>query len=133
MDFDYSVATEDRFNLRKWFEEFTDSQNNPDDQAEKPYFSEKLIVEGFTQQDLNREAYLNFLKEQKEKGNITQIRYPEMKLKYKNESFLCSGTFEAFADNILSYEGTIDIEVIKEGDNFIADYIKFYPRLKIAE
>jgi hypothetical protein len=47
MDFDYSVGTEDRFALRRWFADFISAQNKKDLATQLPFFSDQLVVKGF--------------------------------------------------------------------------------------
>lgn len=132
VDFDYSIGTEDRFALRNWLEAFIAAQNTEDVEQVKQFLSVGLVVEGFTEASLSKETFVNFLVKEKQAGRLKVIQYSDTKVKFKDESFVCVANLQGLGDNILYYEGSIELEVVKAAEGFIADYIKFYPRLKVS-
>lgn len=132
VDFDYSIGTEDRFALRNWFQNFVEAQNSDEQDKLSSFFSVGLIVEGFKDEAMSKEAFLEFLQQEREQGTMDLIRYVGIKARYKDASYMFSGGFEVLADTLLSYEGSIELEVVKGEEGFSIDYIKFYPRLKVS-
>lgn len=132
IDFDYSIGTEDRFALRNWFEAFVESQNSTDAEEIKVFLSVGLVAEGFSDESLNKEGFAKLMQREKQSGTLEEVRYVDLKVKYKDEAYVFVGSFEGFSNNILTYEGTIELEVIKSEEDFSVDFIKFYPRLKVT-
>lgn len=129
MNFDNSVGTEDRFRLRRWLESFIEAHNQPENLD--TFLSEELIVEGFTNENLSKPAFLEFIRQQTKSG-FSQVRYPDLKIRYKDQAFFCDGSFQGLKENMLFYEGTVEMEVIKTVEDFLLDYFKFHPRLKVS-
>jgi hypothetical protein len=132
MHFDYSVGTEDRFALRRWFGQFVEAQNQHDLAAQTAYLSDQLIVKGFTADPLTYAHYLDYLQARLGDGKSWQVRYPEVHVKFKGFLFYISGSFEGYLDGILSYDGSVDLKVAKTDDTFTLVYMEFYPRMMMA-
>jgi len=132
MDFDYSVTTEDRFALRKWLEQLVEAINYNDRGAYSPMLGDGLIVEGFSDQAMDRAAYVTFLEQRSTQPAARIMRFPDLNIKFHHYLYHLRGTYEEFIDGILSYEGSIDMTLAKQEDNFVLLTVKFYPRLRLA-
>lgn len=133
MDFDYSVGTEDRFALRKWFQGLIDNQNYRDLKSLVEFYSPEMVVEGFTDEPMNFLQFVQFLKQHHETKKMTTVRYPEIKVKFSRYLFHLVGNYEEFIDGVLSYEGPIELKIKRENEQFRVALIKFYPRLRVAD
>lgn len=128
-DFDYSVGTEDRFALRKWLERLAVELGRGTVEGLKGFFAEELRIEGFTDEDLNREGFLSLISKWAS-GDHMILRYPTLAVNYKHYLFSAVGTFEGFIDGIIVLEGTIEFKIAKsEEGNFTIVWQKFYPRM----
>lgn len=125
--FDSSVSTEARFALRKWLEELVQEINNNDVEKYGTRLYSNLVVEGFSQQPMNKEQYLEFL----ERPHL--IRFPELLAKFQRSRFVLQGSYEQFVDGILSYEGTVEVLVLSNKETFQLATLKFFPRLRPAQ
>jgi hypothetical protein len=132
MDFDYSVATEDRFALRKWLEELVDAVNYNDRGVYTERLADNLTVEGFSELPMDRDAYLAYLGGPSGQKATRVIRFPILEIKFKRYLYHLAGTYEEFVDGILSYEGTLEMAIVKQDDMFQLASIKFYPRLRVS-
>src|SRR5207247_533654 len=103
--------------------------NNFNLESIKNKFSEELTVEGFTDSILNCKEYIEFIIQQKRATKIDLVRYPNIKVSFRHFLFHLSGTFEGYSSGIIAYEGTIEIKIIKQDEQFKLVYIKFYPRM----
>jgi len=132
MDFDYSVATEDRFALRKWLEELVEAVNYNDRGVYGGRLAENLTVEGFTEQPMGRESYLQYLNGRATEHAARIIRFPALQIKFKDHLYHLAGTYEEFVNGILSYEGRIDLAIVKKEGGFQLVSVKFDPRLRVS-
>jgi hypothetical protein len=132
MDFDYSVGTEDRFALRRWFGQFIEAQNKKALSEFEPFLSDQLMVKGFTDNQLSRQQYLDYLQLQLSGNKTLQVRFPNVKVKFKGFLFYISGSFEAYIDGILSFDGSMDIKIMKEDEGFKVVYIELFPRMMLS-
>lgn len=133
MEFDYSVATEDRFALRKWLEQLVEAINYNDRGMYTDRLYDNLTVEGFTAQPMGKASYLSWLADRALQHKVHVIRFPTLRIKLKNNLYRLVGTFEEFVDGLLSYEGSIELLVVKTDDNFQLATMKFFPRLRLKE
>ncbi len=131
MNFDSSVTTEDRFALRNWFQGFIDNLNNHNEAEIKSALSDALIVEGFSDIPMQAEEYVLFLKGLIAKQANSVARFPKVSIKFQGYLFAIVGDFEVYIDNVLSYEGGVEITVVKNKQGFFMVRQKFFPRLMV--
>ncbi len=131
MDFDYSVGTEDRFALRKWFSGFVAAQNKREAEKIISNLEEGIKIEGLGDSLIGYEACVEFIKQLCAQPKPLLMRYPNVKVKYQHVLFHCRGSFEGYYDGVLSYDGTFEIKVMKTEEGFKVAQVKFYPRLII--
>ncbi len=131
-DFDYSVSTEDRFALRHWLEDFVAAINHNDRGMYEGLLNSDLVIEGFTEGLMDRTQYLDWLHEREQQKIVHVLRFPALKIKYKYRLFHLVGTYEEFISGILSFEGTVEMLIIKDEDNFKLSALKFFPRLRLT-
>ena len=132
MSFDRTVSTEERFALRKWFDQFVELQNNHDLVEFNSMLSDALIVDGFTDITLYKQSYLDFLKPIIFDQESSQARYPKLNFSYQGFLFHASGDFEIYLDGVLACEGEISFEIKKTDDKFEVVRKKFSPRMMLA-
>jgi hypothetical protein len=131
MNFDSSVTTEDRFALRNWFQGFIDNLNNHNEAEIKSALSDALMVEGFSDIPMQAEEYVLFLKGLITKQANSVARFPKVSIKFQGYLFAIVGDFEVYIDNVLSYEGGVEITVVKNEQGFFMVRQKFFPRLMV--
>jgi hypothetical protein len=129
MDFDRTIGTEERFALRKWLQQGIDAHNTGELPGYFKNFSENLEVKGFTDEQLDLVGYQHFIKKLNRGRKKLLIRYPKIKIIYKHFLFHINGSFEGFVDGILCYEGNIEMDVIKAGEQYTIVRITFFPRM----
>lgn len=117
LDFDRSIGTEDRFAIRGWFERLVARLNQTNPQLWKEGLGEGLIVSGLTPKVMDRKNFLLFLGSQFQLGDYT-VRYPLLKVQFRNGSFRFRGTFESFTNGILTCSGDVTLTVVKQEDGF---------------
>jgi hypothetical protein len=132
MDFDRSVSTENRFALRNWLEGLVKAINYNDRNAYRHMLGENLIVEGFSDGPMDHETYFMFLQQRGKQKVIRVVRYPELAIRCKNSHYYISGRYEEFFNGILSYEGNIEMILVKGEEGFKLVSQIFYPRLKVS-
>jgi hypothetical protein len=133
MDFDYSVSTEDRFALRRWFEELVQAINYNDRGVYLEKLAPNLWVKGFTESPLNHQDYSKYLQSRAKQKVARVVRFPDLKIKQRyRHYFTLMGTYEEFINGILSYEGTVTLEIEKQDEQFKLSKFIFYPRLKLS-
>lgn len=93
--------------------------------------AQNLIVEGYYEYPMDHETYLQFLKRRSKQKVVRVIRFPELKIQFKQYNYYISGTYEEFSDGILSYEGTIEMVIGTEESVFQLLSMKFFPRLRL--
>ncbi len=133
LDFDYSVGDEDRFAIRRVLDKFAVSANQGDIAVLDNLISDSTVIEGFSDLPYVKQEFLSILSRRHEKGKKHVMRFPKLKLTYTNYLYHLKGTFEEFVDNILATEGTIELSMIKQDDNFQLVKIAFYPRMRLSE
>lgn len=132
MDFNQGIATEERFALRRWFDSFVELQNKHDLEAFSALLSEALVVNGFTDLHLQKQSYLDFLKPVVFDNTTTVVRYPKININFQGYLFHIKGDFEIYVDGLLSCEGEVEMEVIKEDDKYLVVRKNFSPRMMLA-
>ena len=132
MDFDNSVSTEDRFALRKWLDELVEAVNYNDRGVYGDRLAENLTVEGFTEQPMDRESYLQYLNSRATEPAARIIRFPALQIKFKHYLYPLAGTYEEFVNGILSYEGRVNLAIVKKDGGFQLVSLKFDPRLRVS-
>ena len=131
-DADHTVTTEERFALRRWFQEALGFLNTGAWDEYGKELSDYLNVNGFTEGVLIKPLYLEFLRSLGFGTAAVVARYPVIKVSVKLSYFSLVGTFEAFFDGVLSYEGNIEVLVMKVDDSYQVMEIKFYPHMIVS-
>ena len=132
MDFDSSVGTEDRFALRKWLERLVEALNYNDRGVYTESLYDNLMVEGFTEQPMGKAAYLEWLADRSAQ-KVHVIRFPHLRIRFRQKMYRLVGSLEEFVDGILSYEGSVELLVLKNEGNFQLATLKFFPRMRLKE
>ncbi len=132
MDFDRSIGTEERFALRRWFDKLVETQNAHQLEEFGALLSDALVVDGFTDMHLRKESYLDFLKPVVFDDQTAVVRYPKVAITC--QGYLCHvrGDFEIYIDGILSCEGEIEIELVKNDETYMVARKTFSPRMMVA-
>lgn len=128
LDFDRTVSTEDRFAIRKAISNFVTAINNREAEEYAAMLSDALIVEGFSDIVQVKAGFLTMLK-QKFDGSDRIMQMPQLKLSYSHYLYHLKGNYEEILEGILITEGTIEISLIKEEQNYKVVRIIFYPRM----
>ncbi len=131
--FDYSVSTEDRFAVRRWFQALVDSQNKSDLSLFIDSCAEDLIAEGFAEAALTKAELVKFMK-QVHAGKQVLMRYPKLAIGYNRYLYTMEGDLEMYVNGILSMDGTFESRVRRdeETNKFQFVWIKFYPRMIVS-
>jgi hypothetical protein len=130
--FDYSVGTEDRFAIRRWFRSLVETQNSSDLSVLNTSCAEDLVALGFSEQGLSRAAFLEYMQQIHASKKVVTVRYPSLSVNYNRFLYDIEGVLELFIDGVLSMEGTFESRVRKVGQQFQFAWIKFYPRMIVA-
>src|SRR3989344_5111781 len=129
MEFDRSVGTEDRFNLRKWLEQFIVALNKSNPKIWEEVIPSDFVNTGLTDEPLGLRDFISYMRNQYELGEYV-ARYPKLKIKYREDMFMIKGTFESFLDNILTFEGDAELIIEKQEDTFHLIKETLYPRFR---
>ncbi len=130
MDFDRTVSTEDRFALRRWLEGYIDKLNNREGEL-VGLFSDNCQIEGFSNEPMERDSFSQMMYDRHNRNNHL-ARYSELRIKFKNDLYHISGTYEEYLDGVLVTDGTMEFSIMKEEENFLIVKQKFYPRMMLA-
>ena len=133
LDFDRSVNTEDRFAIRKLVDLFVRSVNQGDREVYAPMVWDAIVVEGFSDIPYVKQGFVNMLSRKFTNGGERLMRFPALKLTYTRYLFQLQGTYEEFDDGVLSTEGTITVNLIKNEHGYQLVRILFYPRMIQSE
>jgi hypothetical protein len=133
LDFDRTVNTEDRFAIRKTLASFIRAVNNGQPESYGPILSDAVIVEGFSDIVQVKQGFLTMLQHRFNGQGRRLMQMPQLKLSYSHYLFHLKGTYEEIDDGLLATEGTIEISVIKEDQNYKIVRIVFYPRMMLTE
>ena len=133
IDFDYLVSTEDRFALRKWFEEFVEAGNTAPIDVIKNYLDEELVIEGLGDAKILYNEAMEGIKSLVGTSSRVVMDYPDVKFKFQHVLFSMQGSFEGFIDGIMSYDGTFEAKLAKSDDGFKIIFIKLFPRLMLKK
>lgn len=133
IDFDRTIGTEDRFNLRRWFEKLVETFNQSNPQIWEEPLADDATMVGFTDKPMSVGEYIEYLRGCFEDGEYI-VRYPELKATFQNGQFILSGTFESFTDGVLLCAGDIVIIVGKEEDErFTLKSQQLNPRFRVQK
>lgn len=128
MDFDNSIDTETRFAFRKWFQSYIDSLNSLEQSMLETYISDAAVAEGFEDFILQKPELIKILKDFRSSSSSLFL-FPHIKVKFQGYLFSLTGNFQGYYEGVLSWDGDIEIKVIKQEDRFEIVAQKFYPRL----
>jgi hypothetical protein len=132
MDFDRAIGTEDRFALRRWLDKYVSLQNEHNLEAFSELLSDALIVNGFTDMALQKQSYIDFLKPVVFDNPNAVVRYPKLAVAYQGYLYHIRGDFEIYIDGILSSEGEVEFEVVKDDEQYVIVRKNFSPRMMFA-
>lgn len=133
LDFDNSVGTEDRFAIRRMLDLFADSSNRGDSGQLDKLISDSTVIEGFSDIPYVKQQFISVIERWQSSGRKRVMRFPKLKLSYSHYLYHLNGTYEEFADGILSTEGTIELAMIKKETSFQFVRIIFFPRMRLTE
>jgi hypothetical protein len=123
------VGTEDRFFLRRVFQEFLDDMNSGNFVKFSKKLSDNLCVTGFTESVFGKRTFIEYLKSIGVGKQEVRFRFPMLKCDVKLGNYEVSGDFEGFVNGIIAYEGSLIFSLEKVDETFIISLIKFYPRM----
>ena len=129
--FDYSVSTENRFAVRKWLQRFVDEQNTRGMGVWESALTEKVLIEGFTDEPLTRDAFVDFMKQIHKAGQQITVRFPQLTISYNRFLYDVHGTMELYIEGVLSLEGTFESRVSEVEEVFQFAWFKLYPRMAL--
>ena len=133
LDFDSSVGTEDRFAIRRMIDLFADSSNRGNVEQLNKLISDSTVIEGFSDIPYVKQQFISVIERWQTSDRKRVMRFPKLKLSYSHYLYHLVGTYEEFADNILSTEGTIELAIIKNETGFQFVKMVFFPRMRLAE
>ena len=131
--FDYSVGTENRFAVRRWFQALVDTQNKSDLALFVDSCAEDLIAEGFVAGTLTKTELIEFMRQIHE-GKQVLMRYPRLDVGFNRYLYNVEGAMEMYVNGILSMDGTFESRVRRdeETNKFQFVWFKFYPRMTVS-
>lgn len=133
LDYDRTVDTEKRFIIRRFLDSFVEAVNAGDRDELQAIISDGITVEGFTDFVILKQNYIGMLLRKFGKSPRNYMRFPILKLTYRNSLYKLNGTYEEFIDNILVTEGTVDLQLITANESYQIIKIKLYPRMKLQD
>ena len=133
LDFDHTVSTEERFEIRHFVAEFIEAVNNQGKAEVAAMIAPSATADGFSeftfqQPQLVEMFYKNFFGRRH-----NYIALPELKLTFSHHLFHLHGDYEEYQEGILSAAGTIDFNLVKQDDKYLITSIKFYPRMRAVQ
>jgi hypothetical protein len=133
LDFDSSVNTEDRFNIRRALDAFAKAANTGDVEKLDGMIADATVIEGFSDLPYIKQEFISVVARWATRKQKRLMRFPKLKLSFSHYLFHLSGTYEEFSDNILVTEGTIELAMIKQDDGFKFVKMIFFPRMRLSE
>ncbi len=133
LDYDRTVSTEDRFAIRKALDHFVWAVNRGESDIYRAMISDGAIVEGFSDIPQVKSGFITMLSRRFSGDSKSFMRFPQLKLSSNRFMYHMEGTYEDFVDGILATEGTIEISMIKSGENYQFAKIVFFPRMKLKD
>ncbi|MDQ3018371.1 MAG: hypothetical protein M3Q64_00675, partial [bacterium] len=92
------------------------------------------IVEGFSDIPQLKESFATMLSRRFLGDGFRFMRFPELKLSYSRYLYHLVGTYEEFMDGVLVTEGTIELSLVKNGEErYQIVRLIFYPRMMLQE
>ncbi len=132
-DFDRTVGTEDRFAIRKFIGNFSDTVNGGAKADLSLFVDERATAQGFSEFPMQQPQIVEMFYKKFFGRKHNYIVFPKLKLTSNNFLFLLTGLYEEYQEGILSATGNIDVSLVKEDDLYKIVSLKFYPRMRVSE
>lgn len=129
--FDYSLSTEERFSFRRFLEQFVKDFNEEDLTDLEEKLATWFEVYGLTTDVMKLARFLKFIGEERTSGGIVWYRFPELKVRKKNDMFEVNGSMEALNSRTLFLEGEVDMKCVFTSDGYKVTFLAFSPRFRM--
>lgn len=134
LDFDSSVSTEERFEIRKFMNSFVSTVNDKHQESVEPFIADGFVAEGLSEFAMQKSQLLGTFYRKFFGRKTNYMWFPKLKLSNSKNVYHLEGTYEEYQQGILSTEGDIRINLKKtEDENYILIALKFFPRMRLIE
>jgi hypothetical protein len=134
LDFNNTVNTEERFEIRKFINEFVKTVNEKNLESSEPFIADGFVAEGLSEFVMQKPQLLGTFYRKFFGRKNNYMWFPKLKLSSANNLYRLDGTYEEYQQGILSTEGDVKIDLKKtENDSYVLIGMKFFPRMRLIE
>lgn len=134
LDFNNTVNTEERFEIRKFINEFVKTVNEKNLESSEPFIADGFVAEGLSEFVMQKPQLLGTFYRKFFGRKNNYMWFPKLKLSSVNNLYRLDGTYEEYQQGILSTEGDVKIDLKKtENDSYVLIGMKFFPRMRLIE
>lgn len=134
LDFNNTVNTEERFEIRKFINEFVKTVNEKNLESSEPFIADGFVAEGLSEFVMQKPQLLGTFYRKFFGRKNNYMWFPKLKLSSVNNLYRLDGTYEEYQQGILSTEGDVKIDLKKtEDDSYVLIGMKFFPRMRLIE
>lgn len=134
LDFNNTVTTEERFEIRKFINEFVKTVNEKNLESSEPFIADGFVAEGLSEFVMQKPQLLGTFYRKFFGRKNNYMWFPKLKLSSNKNMYRLDGTYEEYQQGILSTEGDIKIDLKKtENDSYVLIAMKFFPRMRLIE
>jgi hypothetical protein len=134
LDFNNTVNTEERFEIRKFINEFVKTVNEKNLESSEPFIADGFVAEGLSEFVMQKPQLLGTFYRKFFGRKNNYMWFPKLKLSGANNLYRLDGTYEEYQQGILSTEGDVKIDLKKtENDSYVLIGMKFFPRMRLIE
>ena len=134
LDFNNTVSTEERFEIRKFIDAFVKTVNDKNQDSAEQFIADGFVAIGLSEFAMQKAQLLGTFYRKFFGRKNNYMWFPKLKLSSNKNLYRLDGTYEEYQQGILSTEGDIKLDVKKtEDDNYVLIGMKFFPRMRLIE
>lgn len=134
LDFDNTVTTEERFEMRKFINNFIVSVNDKNQYDVEDDIADGFVAQGISEFIMQKPQLVGTLYRKFFGRKNNYMWFPKLKLTKNKNLFYLYGTYEEYQQGILSTEGDIEMKVTYDSDGkFQFVSWNFFPRMRMVE
>lgn len=126
--FDRDIATEPRFNLRRWFENFVEAINIGNLEYWQNSLSDSLSVVDLTEEELTKQTLITYLLHP-----TKRVEFYELEVEVEDGVYRMKGELETFQEGFMVFEGQFEMHITQTASNtFLILGLTCYPRIRVT-
>jgi hypothetical protein len=134
LDFNNTVTTEERFEIRKFINSFVSTVNDKHQDSIEHFIADGFVAEGLSEFAMQKPQLLGTFYRKFFGRKNNYMWFPKLKLSYTNNLYRLDGTYEEYQQGILSAEGDVKVDLKKtEDQGYVLIGLKFFPRMRLVE